>query len=196
MSSRRTISVVLPCCPSSKEHVRNLEIIADALQGAGVDELIVVVQVMARGDDEGARRLDVPGAEVVALDGLDLGIRAVVKELVKAAGGELDEGVEGRSEAFLHVRRELLIELHASLLVLEIFRMLEGQVEEDPLHGPEKPVGAGSETQLGDESCLRILGESVRGAAVDDPRQLVEKQNQRQPSARRLSYNQMSCMTR
>ena len=64
---------------------------------------------------------------------------------VAVAHRVVDEGVEGRSEAFLHVRRELLIELHASLLVLEIFRMLEGQVEEDPLDGPQFPVHSGGE---------------------------------------------------
>ncbi len=59
--------------------------------------------------------------------------------------------------------------------------MLEGQIEEDPLDGPKKPIGAGGEPLVRDPAGLFVLGEGARGSPVDDPRHLVEQKDQRQP---------------
>jgi len=81
--------------------------------------------------------------------------------------------------------QELTVEPYTSVLIDQVFGVLEWEIEKQPFDGPQQEISPGIQTLSSDYSSSCILGEGSRGGAVDGTRQLIEQQNQRKTPPRR-----------
>jgi hypothetical protein len=97
---------------------------------------------------------------------------------------EVGPGRERRPVRRGCARLERLEQRHAALLVRQALRVLERQVQEARLERVQRAVEAGRERGLGRLEREAVVREGARAAAEQVPRELVERDHQRERRAR------------
>jgi len=71
-------------------------------------------------------------------------------------------------------------------LELDVFAVLQGEIEEGSLDDAELPIDAGREPVEAEASRDRIAGKCLRPAAMDVTRELIDQEDEREPATCRI----------
>ena len=100
---------------------------------------------------------------------------------------KIDEVVEGRPEIRPNLTGKIAKEAHTLVLVVQIFRMLERQIEEHSFDWPKRLVNACRKAFYAILSCQLIEFKRRGGVPVDISGKLIGQKDQRQPPLCRMA---------